>query len=36
MKKATREHLAEIARDRALVPFHGMANGQAYDFASRK
>ena len=29
MKKATREYLAKIAKDRALVPFHGAVDGLA-------
>ena len=28
MTEATREHLARVARDRALVPFHGAVDGQ--------
>ena len=28
MTRATREHLAQVARDRALVPFHGAVDGQ--------
>lgn len=29
MKKATREHLAELAREFALLPFHGAVDGMA-------
>ena len=29
MKQATRERLAQVARDRALVPFHGALEGRA-------
>ena len=28
MKQATREHLAQVARNRALIPFHGAADGK--------
>ena len=27
MKKATREHLAKVAKEMALVPFHGAVDG---------
>ena len=33
MKKATREHLAEVARERALFPFHGEVEGMASNLA---
>ena len=33
MKRATREHLAEVAREMALVPFHGESDGQGSDLA---
>ena len=29
MKEATREHLAHAAREKALIPFHGAADGKA-------
>ena len=28
MQQATREHLARVAREMALIPFHGATNGQ--------
>ena len=28
MEKATRENLAKVAREKALIPFHGYVNGQ--------
>ncbi|MBR3106051.1 MAG: CHAP domain-containing protein [Clostridia bacterium] len=33
MKKATREYLAKIAKDKALVPFHGAVDGLASNLA---
>ena len=33
MKKATRKHLAEVAKDLALTPFHGAAEGRASNLA---
>ena len=33
MKEATREHLAHAAREKAQVPFHGAADGQASNLA---
>ncbi|MBR5111169.1 MAG: CHAP domain-containing protein [Clostridia bacterium] len=33
MKKATREYLAKVAEDRALVPFHGAVDGLASNLA---
>ena len=33
MKKATREYLAEVARELALVPFHGEIDGTASNLA---
>ena len=33
MKKAAREYLARVARDRALVPFHGAVDGQESNLA---
>lgn len=33
MKKATRKHLAEVAKDLALTPFHGVAEGRASNLA---
>ena len=33
MKKATREHLAELAREMARIPFHGEIDGTASNLA---
>ena len=33
MQQATREHLARVARETALVPFHGAVNGQESNLA---
>jgi len=33
MERATREHLAEVAKDMALVPFHGTVDGMASNLA---
>ena len=33
MEKATREYLANVAREMALIPFHGAAAGQASNLA---
>lgn len=33
MKQATKEHLARVARELALIPFHGAVNGQASNLA---
>ena len=34
MKQATREQLAQVARNRSLVPFHGAADGQRSNLGS--
>ena len=33
MKEATRERLARVAKDRAMVPFHGAVDGQSSNLA---
>ena len=33
MKKATREYLAKVAKDMALIPFHGAVDGMASNLA---